>query len=380
MNGRALNIMAFGMMLAATACVAQSQSPTAPAADLAHARDVVLNVTTLDGRGDPVTDLTRDDFQIYDDGKPQAIVSFQPGAAKPAAETPPPATLTLFDLLNSNNMNRDYVSTFIVRALEPLETADTVFLFLLTNHGEIYPIHDIPQPQQMAVLPRVRGAQEPASAPPPPWTRQIHALLDQAIQKVYGIRPVDARDPGYRAATTFLALSKLQEAFVEMPGPKTIVWITSGVTNWPDYPHGCKDMTITEESGTYVAGKCTSNCRGLAKCIDYAPFLQHFSSELSRANTLVYTAEDLPSSAMPSTARGTSWDTLHQLADLTGGRMYTGTNMDNAITEAMKNARGRYRIAIAAPAANGKHHKLRVTCARKDIRVDAPRGYFASEQ
>ena len=250
MNGRALNIMAFGMMLAATACVAQSQSPTAPAADLAHARDVVLNVTTLDGRGDPVTDLTRDDFQIYDDVKPQAIVSFQPGAAKPAAETPPPATSTLFDLLNSNNMNRDYVSTFIVRALEPLETAETVYLYLLTNRGEIFPVHGFPQTPNMAFLPPSRGTEAGQTAAIPPWTRQIHPLLDQAIQRVYGMRPVDDRDPGYRAATTFTALSMLQQAFYVIPGPKTIVWITSGVTNWPNYPHGCKDMSIAEDAGT----------------------------------------------------------------------------------------------------------------------------------
>ena len=114
-------------------------------------------------------------------------------------------------------------------------------------------------------------------------------------------------------------------------------------------------------------------------CIDYEPFFQHFSAELSRTNTLIYSAEDLPAGAMPPTNRGTSEDTLRQLADLTGGRLYTGTNMDKAITESMKNARGRYQIAIAAPAPNGKHHKLRVTCARKGVRVEGPRGYFAIE-
>ena len=77
--------MVFGMMLTATALMAQSQSPTVPAADLAHVKDVILTVTAVDGRGDPVTDLARDDFQIYDDGKPQAIAAFVPGAAKPVA-------------------------------------------------------------------------------------------------------------------------------------------------------------------------------------------------------------------------------------------------------------------------------------------------------
>jgi hypothetical protein len=59
--------------------------------------------------------------------------------------------------------------------------------------------------------------------------------------------------------------------------------------------------------------------------------------------------------------------------------MYTGTNVDKAISDAVKNARGRYQVTIAAPAANGKHHKLRVTCARKGVHVEAPRGYWSTE-
>ncbi len=363
--------------LAACALWAQAQTPGAPAGNFSQTKSVVLNITALDNRGDPVTDLASGDFQIFDNGKPQAIAAFQAGAGKSARENPPPATIILFDFLNSNALNRDYDSTFIVSALEPLEAADTVYLYLLTNRGEVYPVHGFPLRQDIAFLSQHGGA--PGIAPPVPWTKQIRPLLDAAIQRVYGFKTVDFRDLGYRAATTFLALSKLQDAFTEIPGPKTIVWITSGVTNWPNYPHGCKNMTITGESESYVAGKCTTNCRINTKCVDYEPFFHHFSAELNRTNTVVYTAEDLPAGAMPPTNRGTAAYTLRQMADLSGGRLFTGTNMDKAIIEAMKNARGRYQIGIDAPASNGKYHKLRVTCARTGVRVEGPKGYFADQ-
>ena len=360
------------LVLALAACTlgAQAQFPDAPSAKISPTKGVILNITALDGHGDPVTDLARDDFQIFDDGKRQTIASFQAGAAKPVAETPPPSTLILFDLLNSNAINRDYTSTFIVHALEPLETADNVYLYLLTNRGEVFPVHPFP------LTGTTVGGGTRATTP---WTRQVHPLLDQAIQKVYGFRPADDRYPGYRSATTFQALSMVQDAFAAIPGSKTIVWITSGVSNWPDYPHGCKDTMITEGSGSYVGGKCTSNCRRLMKCIDYEPFLQHFTGELNQSNTLLYAAEDLPVGAMPPTDHGTAADTLRQLADLTGGRVFLGTNMDKAITEAIKNARGRYQVTIAAPALDSKHHKLRVACARKGVKVDGPRGYWATQ-
>src|SRR5579863_5891747 len=41
------------------------------------ARMVDLNVVVVDGRGQPVTDLTNDDFQVTDAGKQQTIVYFQ---------------------------------------------------------------------------------------------------------------------------------------------------------------------------------------------------------------------------------------------------------------------------------------------------------------
>jgi VWFA-related protein len=374
-----LRKVALAVML--TACGIWWQIPPAasPADTLPQVHNLILNVTAVDDRGDPVTDLSRDEIQIFDDGKPQSIVTFVPGAAKPVMETPPPATVILFDLLNFNNQNREYVSTFIVKALEPLETADTVYLYLLTNRGEIFPVHGFHETPPPTFLMSTRGAREGESAPTPPWTRQIKPLLDKAIEKVYGIRPESERDVGYRAATTFTALNVLQRAFVQIPGPKTIVWLSSGVTNWPDYFYGCKDMTMTDDTGSFLAGKCTDICRRQTKCLDYEPFFQHFSAGLARANTLIYTAEDLPQGALPPNARGTADDTLRQLADLTGGRMYMGTNMDRAITEAIKNARGRYQISIAAANPNGKHHKLRMKCARKGVRVEGPRRYFADK-
>ncbi len=374
-----LRRVALGMMLAGCTLCIRSKPFGAPSSPPPQSHDLILNVTALDERGDPVTDLTSDEIRIYDDGKPQSISTFVPGAAKPVAETPPAATVVLFDLLNFNNQNREYVSTFIVKALEHLETADTVYVYLLTNRGEIFPVHGFPDSPPAAYLRTTRGAGDGKSGAASPWTVQIKPLLDLAIQKVYGIRPEDERDPGYRAATTFTALNALQQAFGPIPGPKTIVWISSGVSNWPDYAYGCKDMIITEDAGSYLAGKCTDICRRQTKCIDYQPFFQHYSIELARTNTLIYTAEDLPQGALPPDTRGTSEDTLRQLADLTGGRMYMGTKMDNAITDAIKNARGRYQISIATANRNGKHHKLRVTCTRKGVRAEGPRSYYADK-
>ena len=76
---------------------------------------VDLNVVALDSHGQAVTDLTRDEFRVSDNGKPQTIAFFRHRDSTLGAMFPrwrpnefsnrgranvPRATLILFDLLN----------------------------------------------------------------------------------------------------------------------------------------------------------------------------------------------------------------------------------------------------------------------------------------
>ena len=45
---------------------------------------VVFSATAVDGKGRPVSDLRREDFRIYDEGRPQSIVHFYGGKSLPA--------------------------------------------------------------------------------------------------------------------------------------------------------------------------------------------------------------------------------------------------------------------------------------------------------
>src|SRR5215467_12755690 len=56
----------------------QAQSPAAPSLPVLKAttRLVVVDVVATDGKGEPVADLTADDFTVLEDGKPQKISGF----------------------------------------------------------------------------------------------------------------------------------------------------------------------------------------------------------------------------------------------------------------------------------------------------------------
>ncbi len=324
---------------------------------------VTLNVTALDAKGRPATDLTCADFQLSDEGNPRHL------APCTATGGQPPTTLIFWDLLNSIRGHREYTASLLVRALQPLPAGDSVYLYLLTNHGDLYPVHPLPTP-----LPRERAGT--------PWTRQVRATLDQAIQKVNGLRPVDEQNEGIRAAVTFHRLGELEKQLAQVSGPKTIVWITTGVSNSMRSAYGCQNLMLPGESGTYLAGECSSNCAkfgGGETCIDYSPFLRHFSAELARTGTSLYSVEETPIGGLPHAEPGSAKDTLQQIAGLTGGRMYSRGEVEKAITRSLEDARARYQLVFEG-AVDAKYHKLRVTCTRKGVHVEAPRGYFANRQ
>src|SRR5262249_22548532 len=159
------------------------------------------------------SDLTSQDFQVSDQGKPQRIVSFHRNREPqgtlnnvPNAPQVAPPVVILFDLLNDGLGNRGYGTKEIIQALEHLESSDSLYLYLLTSQGE-RPVRALPSPQE--------------HNPPEktPWTEHIKPLLEGAIEHAYGLK----------GSGGFSALESLGAALKPFPGRKNLIWMTHGV-------------------------------------------------------------------------------------------------------------------------------------------------------
>ena len=140
--------------VALTGCALLGQGPAPPAAPLANI--ITLNVIARDSHDQPVTDLGTDDFQVTDQGKPQHLTVYGPQdraklAAPPGshegssrAALPAHTVLILFDLLNADFSYRGYATEEIERSLEKLESSDNIYLYLITNSGNLFSIHGLP--------------------------------------------------------------------------------------------------------------------------------------------------------------------------------------------------------------------------------------------
>ncbi len=339
--------------------------------DSAEPRLLDLNVVALDSRSQPVTDLAIGDLQVTDAGKPQKIVFFRhrdssvwqkPQLAPNELSNRggagiPNATVILFDLMNEGFGSRGTAANQIVHYLEGLETADYLYLYILTVEGRLFAVHGLPEGDENP---------GPESAP---WTQKIKPMMDQSLKTVTRARPVDV-DVANRVRLTFAGLDTLAVELSRVPGRKNLVWVTDGV------PIGLGPRR--SDTGEPV---------------DFTPTLRRFSQALERSGVAIYPVRQVmlgspdhigeSSGGVGATGGndlGTqSIATLEEFANITGGRSGGGKDIGAAVTQAINDSRTSYQIGYYTPENNwdNKFHKVRVTCKRKGVRIQAKTGYYA---
>jgi hypothetical protein len=117
--------------------------------------------------------------------------------------------------------------------------------------------------------------------------------------------------------------------------------------------------------------------------VDFGPLLRRLCLILDRFNVAVYPVMQVPpgmGGVDDSEGAGVnSEEGLRQIADWTGGPAKATNAIPSTVRQAMNDARTSYQIGYYPPPANwdGKFHNLRVTCARKGVRIQAQTGYYA---
>ena len=263
-----------------------------------------IQLVATEANGSPITDLRPEEIQLTDEGKryplsfTRLLRTAPPDLLAPTGVGPrafsnrdhsqfSSSTLVLLDLLNANITERGAAWNETDKSLETMETADNVFLFLLTPDVNLFPVHAWQPP----VAP---GDQAPAPESSIPWTRRIRQLLDQSLREVERIKPTDlTAAPGLTAEPTYRALSILAEQYAALPGQKRIIWVTHGMP-----------LTVVGPNGTVY--------------MDFNPLLKQTGAEFSRLGIALYTVHQLDR----STPGVDSQETLQGLPPLTGGRWF----------------------------------------------------------
>src|SRR5450755_1113140 len=209
----------FAFSLAASPLLAQAPTP----GPLVHLYPVVL-----DAGGQPVTDLTADDFKIVDQ-KAQTIFTFRQPRNEPAAKleslefsnrtssVTPHTTVILLDMINLADSDRMGTWKALDKSIPQLDSGQNVYFYVLNLEGALIPIHPM----------------GPPAADDKTWHQDVAKVLDKVMKAASHGRPVQSGAEDQQKKT-FKAFEDIANTLVAFPGRRDIVWVANGLTTVAD--------------------------------------------------------------------------------------------------------------------------------------------------
>ena len=197
----------------------------------AGTRLVQVEVVVRNKNG-PVTGLTRDDFEILDQGKAQPIsvfaagstaaapgfapaVAAEPGAVSNRAKGSAGATVLLLDQLNTAIENQGYAQKELVKYLQSADAGEQIAIYLLGS--------------TLKVVQDFTGDRATLAQAVRKWNPVDLYLLLQSTDTMDEVDRGNYNNPiaaARRAAITVDALGTIAQHLSGMPGRKSLIWVS----------------------------------------------------------------------------------------------------------------------------------------------------------
>jgi VWFA-related protein len=374
-------------------------------------RLVQISVVVRDKNGQPVKDLSREDFSLFDKGQEQKIQFFSKesgeslpanvaplaaglvsnrytnstvGGQKHLAPLPTSVTVILLDGLNTKFTDQHYAKEALIKFLGQLQPGDRVAIYTLSNGLRV--LHDFTSDTEslLAALAKHRNQdsfQLSASSYDDANTGDdtLDAFLDEANERIANF--YQAR----RIETTVEALQTISHHLAGMPGRKNLIWLSG---SFPTVVGQGTDGRLGPDFQDY-----SDNMKMALRAInDGGVAIYPVDARGVIGNSIAMPSMDVSSRPNPR-RRGMqpvdqraqnqiiqTQGVMREIADRTGGRAFMNTNdLTNAIRRAMDDTRFTYVLAYA-PSHNqwdGKFREIKIKVNRPGVDVRYRQGYYA---
>lgn len=405
----------------------QSASPegtlTGPSTVLkVKTRLVVVDVVAQNSKGQAVTDLKSEDFNLTEDGKPQNIRSFslqqgpQSGAARPQIPTLPANTFTnlprfqtggawnvvLLDALNTNLRNQAYMRDEMVKFLDKLPSDQPIAIYLLGSKLRL--VQDFTSDPQLLkqaiagiknqssrVLSNPAGTSPETDIPPGTVAAGILAAVPQLRAQILAFQEEHtAAQTDFQVSYTLKALNSLARTLAGFPGRKNLIWISEA------FPfdilstrnHNSKDYSNDVAAvGSLLSDAQVAiyplDARGL---INYSVYSVGSDSNPNSGTGLSDARLNGPMGAQMNVEANVlmaAHSTMNDLAEKTGGRaFYNRNDLDAQVRESLSDGSTYYTLAYYPDNKdwNGEFRKIHVKAGRQGIKLRYRLGYFADDR
>jgi VWFA-related protein len=378
---------------------------------------VILEVVVTRGVDEPVKGLHQGDFQVTEDGAPQAVKFFaehgESSSAPTEQATLPPNVFTnvsgiprgdvvnvlLVDSLNTLREDQSMLRDDLVAYLKTMRPGTPMAIFELESKlrlvqgftGDPATLLAALEDKSTGVLVKTtlvsRTSQDNAYERQNldvmkgmvPTSQPIEVM--QNAGAIGGARQAQGDRGGYqgeeRIAMTSGALQVLARYLASVPGRKNLIWFASSFPTalFPD----------SVEKGSLKAGEET---RGLKDTADLLAFSQVSIYPVAARGVETQSWNDAQSGVRLSTSDSQREDNSHAvnfaamsaLASETGGEVISGNNdMSKALGRAIQNGSHYYTLSYTPTNKNfdGKFRKIEVKVAGNQYRLAYRRGYYA---
>ncbi len=374
-------------------------------------RLIQVNVIVTGKHGNPITGLTKDEFQVFDNKRSQEIQFFsaqdnlapdQTTAPLPPntftnrvgkqAGTPESVTVILLDALNSDFSDQALVRQQVLRFLNQLQPRDRVALYWLGQR--LHVLHnfttDASQLRDALVGFATDSSQSLAnsqvddarlnnsnSSSPAGQTSSREAFREAFAQRVTN---ESTRD---RVRFTVAALIEVANHIGSLHGRKSIVWVSG---SFPiDLGKEKFDLNWANDTGVSFSAEVARAAQALSDAdisiypVDARGLIGDGASATQDSSDAhpEFSAED---GHLPTGNATGNVETMKTLAARTGGKAFYGTNdLSGSIRRALDDSRSTYTLSYlpAGVKWDGTFHNIKVTVKVPGADVRARAGYFA---
>jgi VWFA-related protein len=351
--------------------------------------------------GEPVTDLKKEDFRLYDNGKQQTISTFSvessngklpaspiklpPGVytnklvAKPG--TPQSVTVILLDTFNTHLQDQMFARQQVVKFLQTIRPEDRVALYVLGGNG-LKVLHDYTT-DSTDLLRALNAFSDGKTLPDLSQDQNMSFGTDMiSLNRWMTSGGTGMERDLYminRVTGTLDVIEFIANHLSSLPGRKNLIWVSGGFPltmgfnsiqefNDPTREH----RTFSEEITRTV--KAVNNANVAIYPVDARGLVadSRFSADKQKVDLR-------PKLSMGPIVE--NQQTMEEMASRTGGKAFYNTNdLKNAIREAIADASTTYTLGFypADEHYDGKFHKFNVKAEHAGFGYDVRyrKGYF----
>jgi VWFA-related protein len=376
----------------------------APATKIVSHSDLVLVPVTLTGKkGMALTGIPKESFHVEEEGKEQTISTFEEvkidnGAPKPTPETGDQGisnfaldrshqwrmTIVVLDMLNTPILRQEAAKEALFRYLSMSVTRDEPTALLGLNRSGLHELHPFTTDTAVliAALKKVNDqyTTEDINNSQAEMTSDLTGVLQSSSDSTASqiVSFLSRSDTEMNAITqrlttdmTLKAFEQIAEAYMAVPGRKTLIWASTGFPFMIDDPQAFNNMGLDMTDQYVKTWQALMSANLAVYPID--------------VNGLVNTIFSMDRVWSMSTSSGSSLMekqiTMRSIASATGGRACVDTNdLEKCFSTAVDDSRNYYMLGYYLRADDRKPgwRKLKVKVDVNGAQVRSREGFYVA--